>query len=43
MLHPLVLGTGARLFPDGAPRTGLELVTRTTLPTGVIALTYRPT
>ncbi|MFG1623928.1 dihydrofolate reductase family protein [Kribbella sp. NPDC049227] len=42
MVHPLVLGTGARLFPDGAPRTELELVSQTTLPTGVIALTYKP-
>ena len=39
-LHPLVLGTGAKLFPDGAPRTELTLRAQSQLPTGVTILTY---
>ena len=39
-LHPLVLGAGARLFPDGAPRTELTLQAQSQLPTGVMLLTY---
>ena len=39
-LHPLVLGTGAKLFPDGAPRTELTLEAQSQLPSGVMLLTY---
>ncbi|NUR95678.1 MAG: pyrimidine reductase [Kribbellaceae bacterium] len=39
MVHPLVLGTGARL--EG-PRTELKLTGQHTLETGVIALSYAP-
>ena len=42
MLHPLVLGSGRRLFRDGNPRTALRLVDTTTSSTGVLILTYRP-
>jgi len=42
MLHPLVLGAGAKLFPDGTPRTELTLEAQTQLPTGVTILTYTP-
>jgi dihydrofolate reductase len=42
MLHPLVLGSGRRLFRDGNPRAALRLVDSTTTTTGVLMLTYRP-
>lgn len=41
-IHPLVLGTGFRLFPDGSPLTKLTLVDSVTTGTGVIIATYRP-
>ncbi len=41
-IHPLVLGTGRRLFPDGSPLTNLSLVDTVTTGTGVIIATYRP-
>ena len=40
MIHPLVLGTGRRLFAD-APHTKLKLVDSETTATGVIIATYR--
>lgn len=40
-VHPVVLGTGTRLFEDGLPNP-LELVDVTPTATGVVALTYRP-
>jgi dihydrofolate reductase len=40
-VHPLVLGRGARLFPDGR-REKLELVDTKTYARGVVALRYRP-
>ncbi|TFC13364.1 dihydrofolate reductase family protein [Cryobacterium sp. MDB2-10] len=42
LIHPLVLGTGRRLFPDGGPSASLDLVDSTTTSTGVIIATYRP-
>jgi dihydrofolate reductase len=42
MIHPLVLGSGRRLFADGSPRTTLQLVDATTTTTGVVLATYRP-
>jgi dihydrofolate reductase len=42
MVHPLVLGSGRRLFRDGTARTALHLVETTTTGTGVVVLTYRP-
>ncbi|MEH1165321.1 dihydrofolate reductase family protein [Micromonospora sp. CPCC 205539] len=41
-IHPLTLGTGTKLFPDGAYGT-LELVDVVPTTTGVIIATYRPT
>jgi dihydrofolate reductase len=41
-IHPLVLGTGLRLFPDGSPLTNLTLVDSVITGTGVIIATYRP-
>jgi dihydrofolate reductase len=40
-LHPVVLGTGTRLFDDGLPNP-LRLVDATPTATGVVALTYTP-
>jgi dihydrofolate reductase len=42
MVHPVVLGSGKRLFEDGGDRLPLELVDSTTFDTGVLYLTYRP-
>jgi dihydrofolate reductase len=41
-LSPVIVGSGKRLFPDGAASMGLELVESNTLPDGVLALVYRP-
>ena len=40
LIHPLVLGTGRRLFPDGAAAQ-LELADSLTTTTGVVIATYR--
>jgi hypothetical protein len=42
MIHPLVLGTGRRMFPDDGPRLRLRLVDSVTTTTGVMIGTYRP-
>ena len=42
MVHPLVMGSGKRLFEDGADRKALELVNSRTFATGVVYLAYRP-
>jgi dihydrofolate reductase len=42
MVHPLVLGSGKRLFRDGNPRAALRLVDSKTTTTGVLILTYEP-
>jgi len=41
LIHPLVLGTGHRLFPDDVYST-LHLVDSKTTPKGVIIATYQP-
>jgi dihydrofolate reductase len=41
-IHPLVLGSGRRLFPEGSPSAKLELVESVTTTTGVVIGTYRP-
>jgi dihydrofolate reductase len=41
LIHPLVLGSGRRLFPDGGPSAALELVDSVPTTTGVIIATYR--
>jgi dihydrofolate reductase len=40
MVHPLVLGSGRRLFPDGSAPATLRLVDATTTTTGVVIATY---
>jgi dihydrofolate reductase len=42
LIHPLVLGTGRRLFPDGAPKTELRLVHSKITDNGVVIATYQP-
>ncbi len=42
MIHPLVLGTGRRLFPEKV-RVPLWLTDCVTTPTGVVIATYEPT
>ena len=39
LIHPLILGTGRRLFPDG-PESGLRLRNSVTTTTGVVIATY---
>ena len=41
MIHPLVLGTGRRLFPGGVP-VSLRLSDSLTTATGVVIATYEP-
>jgi dihydrofolate reductase len=41
MVHPLVLGTGMRLFREGSKKTSLTLIDVTRTSTGVLILTYR--
>ena len=43
LIHPLVLGSGQRLFDDGGPGATFELAGTSTTSTGVIAATYRRT
>jgi dihydrofolate reductase len=40
-VHPLVLGEGERLFPDGAKKTELALEGTTTLANGIVVLNLK--
>ena len=42
MVHPVVVGSGKRLFEEGSERIALELVDSRIFSTGVVYLTYRP-
>ncbi len=42
LIHPLILGSGRRLFPDGSTFTTLRLVDSQTTPDGVVIVTYQP-
>lgn len=42
LIHPLVLGSGRRLFADGGSVSALRLVGSTTTTTGVVIATYQP-
>jgi dihydrofolate reductase len=42
MVHPIVVGSGRRLFKDGSDQKPLKLVDSKTLSTGVVYLTYQP-
>ena len=41
LIHPLVLGSGRRLFPDGGAPATLRLVDSKTTTTGVVIATYQ--
>jgi dihydrofolate reductase len=41
-LYPVLLGTGARLFPEGTPRAPLTLAAQEAFENGVLHLTYTP-
>jgi hypothetical protein len=41
-VHPIVVGSGKRLFDDVAGRVPLKLVESRTFSTGVLYLTYVP-
>lgn len=42
LVHPIVVGKGKRLFPEGWQQQGLALVSSETFTTGVLRLVYRP-
>jgi len=42
LIHPLVLASGRRLFPDGGTFAALSLVDSLTTTTGVVIATYQP-
>jgi dihydrofolate reductase len=42
MIHPLILGTGHRLFPEGSSHTQFKLVDQLTTESGVVVATYQP-
>jgi dihydrofolate reductase len=42
MVHPIVVGSGKRLFEDGGDQMALRLVDSKTFGTGVLYLTYQP-
>jgi len=42
LVHPIVVGSGKRLFEDGGSQVPLSLVDSKTFSTGVLSLTYRP-
>ena len=42
LIHPLVLGSGRRLFPDGGAFAALRLIDTKTTSTGVMIATYQP-
>jgi dihydrofolate reductase len=42
LIHPLILGSGRRLFPDGGASVPLRLVDTKTTTTGVVIATYEP-
>lgn len=42
MVHPIILGTGKKLFSDGFPFSRLDLVDSLALASGVLINTYRP-
>lgn len=42
LLHPLIMGSGRRLFPDGTALTTLQLVSAKATPSGVVVAIYQP-
>jgi dihydrofolate reductase len=42
LIHPLVLGSGRRLFPEGSPLCKLDIIDAKPTREGVVVLSYRP-
>ena len=42
LLDPVLLGTGKRIFAEGAPARAFELVSTTATPTGIVINSYKP-
>jgi dihydrofolate reductase len=42
LVHPILVGSGLRLFPEGTTRRGLKLINSQTFKTGVLNLAYGP-
>ena len=42
LVHPLILGSGHRLFAEGSPYTSLKMLEMKSTPNGVAILTYQP-
>jgi len=42
LIHPLVLGSGRRLFPDNGVFAGLRLISNKTATNGVVIAAYQP-
>ncbi|MGW6913319.1 dihydrofolate reductase family protein [Kitasatospora sp. NPDC054939] len=42
LVHPVVIGSGLRLFPEGSAGAPLRLVRSSTFSTGVVDLSYQP-
>ncbi len=42
MVHPLVLGSGARLFREGSDKTVLKRVETQLFSSGIVVLSYQP-
>lgn len=42
LIHPIVLGTGRRLFTNGSPPATLQLIDSKTTASGVLIATYQP-
>jgi dihydrofolate reductase len=42
LVHPVVVGNGKKLFPDGADQQTLKLMKSATFETGVVHLVYQP-
>jgi dihydrofolate reductase len=42
LIHPLVLGSGQRLFRDGGPFVALRLIDSKPTSAGVVIATYQP-
>jgi dihydrofolate reductase len=42
LVHPIVVGSGKHLFPEGNAQAPLQLVDSQTFDTGVVYLTYQP-
>jgi dihydrofolate reductase len=42
MVHPIVLGSGKRLFGDGTDLKVLRLTDTRTFSSGIVVLTYQP-